>query len=163
MKEANLQRLHTFWFQLYGTLSFPSGSLVKNSPTIQEPQEMWVEITLGWEDSLEEGMATNFNILAWGIPWTEKPTGRLQSRGLERVGHHWSDLVCMHMWHFGKCKAREIIERIVLGIEGGREMNGQNTEDSYGSKNPLYCNTIMDIYHYKFVQIHKMYNSESEP
>ena len=42
-------------------------------------------------------------------------------------------------------------------------MNRQNTEDSYASKNPLNRNTIMDIYHYKFVQIHKMYNNESEP
>ena len=36
--------------------------------------------------SLEEGMATHFSILAWRIPWTEKP-GKLQSIGLQRVGH----------------------------------------------------------------------------
>ena len=29
----------------------------------------------GWEDSLEEGMAVNSNILAWRIPWTEEPRG----------------------------------------------------------------------------------------
>ena len=40
---------------------------------------------LGWEDSLEEGMATQFRILAWKIPWTEEP-GRLQSMGSLRVG-----------------------------------------------------------------------------
>ena len=28
---------------------------------------------LGWEDPLEEGMATHSNILAWRIPWTEQP------------------------------------------------------------------------------------------
>ena len=33
---------------------------------------------LGWEDPLEEGMATHSSILAWRIPWTEEP-GRLQS------------------------------------------------------------------------------------
>ena len=38
--------------------------------------------SLGWEDSLEEGMATHFSILAWSIPWTEEP-GRLQSMGLQ--------------------------------------------------------------------------------
>ena len=38
----------------------------------------------GWEDSLEEGMAVNSNILAWRIPWTEKP-GVLQSMGWKRV------------------------------------------------------------------------------
>ena len=34
--------------------------------------------SLGWEDPLEEGMATHSSILAWRIPWTEEP-GRLQS------------------------------------------------------------------------------------
>ena len=45
----------------------------------------------GLEDSLEEGMATHFNILACRIPWTEEPGG-LQPIGLQRVGHDWSDL-----------------------------------------------------------------------
>ena len=30
---------------------------------------------LGWEDPLEEGMATHSSILAWRIPWTEEPNG----------------------------------------------------------------------------------------
>jgi len=30
---------------------------------------------LGWEDPLEQGMATHSNILVWRIPWTEKPDG----------------------------------------------------------------------------------------
>ena len=47
--------------------------------------------SLGEEDSLEEGMATNSSILAWRIPWTEEPGG-LQSIGLQRVGHNWRDL-----------------------------------------------------------------------
>ena len=48
-------------------------------------QETWVQ-SLGWEDPLEEGMATHFSILAWRVPWTEEP-GSLQSMGLQRVGH----------------------------------------------------------------------------
>ena len=40
---------------------------------------------LGWEDLLEEGMATHSSILAWRIPWTEEPDG-LQSMGSQRVG-----------------------------------------------------------------------------
>ena len=36
-------------------------------------------------------MATHSNVLAWRIPWTEKP-GRLQSMGSHRVGHNSSDL-----------------------------------------------------------------------
>ena len=41
----------------------------------------------GWEDSLEEGMATHSSILAWRIPWTEEP-GSLQSMMSQRVGHN---------------------------------------------------------------------------
>ena len=52
---------------------------------MQETQETWVRY-LGWEDPLEEGMATHYNILAWRIPWTEEPDG-LQSMVLRRVGH----------------------------------------------------------------------------
>ena len=39
--------------------------------------------SLGWADPLEEEMATHSGILAWKIPWTEKP-GRLQSMGFPR-------------------------------------------------------------------------------
>ena len=47
--------------------------------------------SLGWEDPLEDDMATHSNILAWRIPWTEKPC-RLQSIGSQRVGHDWNNL-----------------------------------------------------------------------
>ena len=53
---------------------------VKNLPAMEET---WVQ-SLGQEDLLEKGMATHSSILAWGIPWTEKP-GRLQSRGSQKV------------------------------------------------------------------------------
>ena len=46
---------------------------------MQEMEEMRV-LSKGQEDPLEEGMATHSSILAWGIPWTEKP-GRLYSMG----------------------------------------------------------------------------------
>ena len=36
--------------------------------------ETWVQ-SLGWEDSLEEGIATHSSMLAWRIPWTEEPGG----------------------------------------------------------------------------------------
>ena len=42
--------------------------------------------SLGQEDPLEKGMATNSNILSWRIPWTQEP-GRLQSIGTQRVRH----------------------------------------------------------------------------
>ena len=41
---------------------------------MQETQEMQVQF-LGWEDSLEEGMATHSSILAWRIPWAEELGG----------------------------------------------------------------------------------------
>ena len=49
-------------------------------------QETWVR-SLGQEDRLEKEMATHSSILAFEIPWTEEPD-RLQSRGLQRVGHN---------------------------------------------------------------------------
>ena len=45
--------------------------LVKNPPAVQETLVRF----LGWEDLLEEGMATHSSILTWGIPWTEEPGG----------------------------------------------------------------------------------------
>ena len=54
--------------------------LVKNPPAVWET---WIGF-LGWEDSLEEGMATHSSTLAWRIPWTEEP-GRIQPIGLHRV------------------------------------------------------------------------------
>ena len=65
-------------------MGFRGGSAVKNLPAMQETQEVQVQ-SLGWEDSLEEGMATHSSILAWRIPWTEEP-GVLQSMWLQRVG-----------------------------------------------------------------------------
>ena len=50
-----------------------------------ETQEMWVG-SLAQEDPLEKEMATHSRVLAWEIPWTEKP-GWLQSMGSQRVGH----------------------------------------------------------------------------
>ena len=45
--------------------------------------ETWVRV-LDQENPLEEGIETHCSILAWRIPWTEKPGG-LQSVGTQRV------------------------------------------------------------------------------
>ena len=50
--------------------------MAKNLPAMWET---WVR-SLGWEDPLEEGMATRSSVLAWRIPWTEEPGG-LRSMG----------------------------------------------------------------------------------
>ena len=52
-------------------LVFPDGSVVKNLPAAQETQ-IW---SLGWEDLLEEEMATYPSVLAGKIPGTEEPGG----------------------------------------------------------------------------------------
>ena len=46
--------------------------MVNKHLTMQETSEMQVQ-SLGWEDPLEEGMATHSSILAWRIPGTEEP------------------------------------------------------------------------------------------
>ena len=43
--------------------------MVKNPPAVQETQVQ----SLGWEDTLEKGMAIHSSILVWKIPWTEEP------------------------------------------------------------------------------------------
>ena len=55
--------------------------MVKNLPAVWETRVQ----SLAWEDPLEEGMAIHSSILAWRIPWAEKPGG-LQSMGSQRVG-----------------------------------------------------------------------------
>ena len=57
--------------------------MVKNLLVMQEIRVQ----SLGQEDTLEKGMATHSSVLAWEIPWTEKPGG-LQSMGSQRVGHN---------------------------------------------------------------------------
>ena len=56
--------------------------MAKHLPSMQETQVQ----SLGQENPLEKEMATHSTILAWRISRTEEP-GRLQSMGLQRVGH----------------------------------------------------------------------------
>ena len=60
--------------------------IIKNLPAMWET---WVQ-SLGREDPLEKGMATDFSILAWKIPWTDKP-GRLQCMGSQKSLTRLSD------------------------------------------------------------------------
>ena len=58
--------------------------MVKSLPAMRETQVQ----SLGQEDPLEKEMVTDSSILAWKIPWMEKPGG-LQSMGFQRVRHDW--------------------------------------------------------------------------
>ena len=60
--------------------------MVKNLPAMQEP---WVQ-SLGWEGTLEKGMAIHTSIPAWEIPWTEE-------HGVEKSWTRLSNLACMHI------------------------------------------------------------------
>ena len=51
----------------YDSMTYTVTQWVKNSPAMQETQEMWVQ-SLGWKDPLEEGMATYSSVLAWRMP-----------------------------------------------------------------------------------------------
>ena len=66
----------------YLYMGFPGDSMVKNLPAIAGDMG---SIRRSRRSSGEE-MATHSGILAWRIPWTEKPTG-LQSIGWQTVGH----------------------------------------------------------------------------
>ena len=68
------------WQTLELWLGFPGGS---------DGEESTCNVRdLGWEDPLEEGMATPSSILAWRIPWTEEP-GELPAMGSQRVRQDW--------------------------------------------------------------------------
>ena len=101
-----LRNLHTvLWVSLMA-------QTVKNPP---EMQETWVR-SLGWEDPLEKEMATHSSTLAWRSRWTEEP-GRLQSMGLQRVGHGWATSL-----HFTSNSGRQTkyfyLDIYLLGVIG---------------------------------------------
>ena len=58
---------------------FPSGSMIKNPPDNQEMQFRF----LGWEDPLEQEMATHSSVLDWEISQREEPGG-LQPMGSQK-------------------------------------------------------------------------------
>ena len=80
------------WFQLPQTPASKVVQWVKNPPAMQEMRVL----SLGWEDPLEESVATHLSILARRVPWTEEPGG-LQSIRLQRVGHDkWLSMQACH-------------------------------------------------------------------
>ena len=67
--------------------------MVKNLSAMQESRVRPPD----WDDSLEKEIAIHSSILAWKISWVEKP-GRLQSTGLQRVGHDWTTNTALTYW-----------------------------------------------------------------
>ena len=86
---------HTVLLDLFSITGFPGSASGKEPtcPPVGDVRDMGSIPGLG--RSLEKEMATYSSILAWEIPWTEKP-GRLQSLGSHRVEHDWSNLAHTH-------------------------------------------------------------------
>ena len=84
----------------YSSLCYTVASLkaqwVENSPAMQKTQVQ----SLGWEDPLEEEMATHYSILAWRIPWTEEPGGYSPWGGkeLDTTGHTHTMCCMLRPW-----------------------------------------------------------------
>ena len=81
--------------------------MVKRLPAMRET---WVRF-LGREDPLEKEMAIHSSTLAWKIPWTEEPD-RLQSMGLQRVGHDWA--TSLHFVNILNIMIKNIIKLLKL-------------------------------------------------
>ena len=91
-------------------MSSLGAEMVKHLPTMHETQVR----SLGWEDLLEKEIATHSSILAWKIPWTEKPGrlsspwGRKESDTTEQLHFPFSLWVAHHLrtsdnfWHIPK-------------------------------------------------------------
>ena len=77
-----------FWILLHAAGASQVAQCWKAHLTVQKTQETQVW-SLGWEDPLEEEMATHSGILAWKISWTEDPGG-LQPTGSQRVRQDWA-------------------------------------------------------------------------
>ena len=86
--------LKIYYLALYRRSLLTTGvkvELVVKNPPVNAGDVRDTGLILGWEVTLEKGMATHSNILAWRSPWTEEPGGLL-FLGLQRVRHDWSDL-----------------------------------------------------------------------
>ena len=86
----------------------------KRLPTMPETRIR----SLGQEVPLEKEMVTHSSILAWRIPWTEKP-GRVQSMGLQRVGHDWAISLSLSLSLYFYRNQHQIQENLQTEVPGG--------------------------------------------
>ena len=85
MEVDSSQLAVSFSLQILYQLSYQGSLVAQTVKRLSTMRETRVRF-LGREDPLEKEMAIHSSIIAWKIPWTEEP-GRLQSMGLQRVGH----------------------------------------------------------------------------
>ena len=94
---------------------------------LQETQDA----SLGWEDPLEEEMATHSSILVWEITWIEEP-GELQSMGLQRIGHD-IQYQCTILVAWGWCT-------------GTTQRDGMGREEGGGFRMGSTCIPVVDSF-----------------
>ena len=97
---------------LWGLQGFPGGSVAKNQPAVQVMQETRDQF-LGWEDFLEEDMATHSSILAWKIPWTEFMAS-------PRIEHNWCGWALHNTAHCGSWSSHR---RLNISVKLWRAVN----------------------------------------
>ena len=89
---------------------------------MQEPQETWVQ-SLGWEDPLEEEMATHSGTLAWRTPMD---IGTWQAT-VHGVTKSWSQRACTHNFFWGVTKWGTMFVTIVTELNLGHSFMCQHT------------------------------------
>ena len=134
------------------TMAFLVAQRIKHLPAMQETR-VW---SLGWEDPLEKKMATHSSILAWRIPWTEEP-GRLQSTGLQKVGHDWMTSLyfftschgtagSFSMWtksfFFSQWRCSLISLKTVSGLKNRQGI----MTFLWGSWCTVFCSSVLDLF-----------------
>ena len=102
-------------------MGFPGGTVVKNLP-VNAGDTGDEGLITGWEDPLEQDMATDSSILAWKMPWTEEPGGQ-QSMGSQRVDTTEQLSMCTHKnidssFHRASTIAEQSYNKLSLGGEG---------------------------------------------
>ena len=87
------ERLNSFTWK--GVIVLLASLMVQMVNNMSATWETWVP-SLGREDPLEKGMMTHCSILAWRIPWPEKPgPWRTTIHKLQRIGHSWVSNILM--------------------------------------------------------------------
>ena len=135
-------------------LSFPGGSELKASAS--NAGDLGSIPGLG--RSLEKEMVTHSSILAWRIPWMEKP-GRLQSTGSQRVRHDWTTSPSPSS--FQACLGTTLVSISFLDWVGNWPEDAFCFLDSFGSRElkeleiyhmvPVLCYGTITVFLYKII------------
>ena len=132
-----------FWISFKRGPSWPNkaslvAQWVKHLPIMRETR-VW---SLGWEDPLEKEMATHSSTLAWKIPWTEKP-GRLQSMGLQRVGHDWATFLSFLSFHDLKWKWKFLSRVWLFETSWTRAFQAPLSMEFSSKKTEVFCHSLL--------------------